>query len=152
MAQPCDSLIKTLRPIPLDSRYTSSCADSLSADEHTLALTTSYLYSDESLSSGTVQIARKPDGALVKMVIAHEIAHAFSYSDLTRNQRLWFVSELGQTDPDVTVPAGFSASTYERRSAEQWARGQGACVGYPDPYPRPQAGCALIEATKTSPR
>lgn len=120
----------------------------------TLGLTRTFIYDDglETVASGTVQIVRKPDLAIVKMVIAHEFAHAYSYTDLSRNQRLWFVSELGKLDPYVNVAAGFNGSSYERMPAEQWARGQGACVGYRDPYGRPEASCTLIEATKNSPR
>ncbi len=146
----CDTIIGTFRPIPLDSRYTASCVDSLSSDGMTLGLTTTSLYRDgnETFAGGTVKIVRKPDLSLVQEVIAHEFGHAYSYSDLTKAQRDWFVVELGKTDSGVNVPAGFGGSDYTHMPAEQWARGQASCVGYADRYRRPTASCSLIEATK----
>lgn len=146
----CDSLIGTFRPISLDHRYTASCVDSLSADGSVLGLTTTYLFrADESLSEGTVEIARNPDGALLEQVIAHELGHAYSYSDVTPRQRAWFVRELAKVNPDVVVAEGFNGSGYLAMPAEQWARGMATRVGYPDRFRRPTASCALIEgATK----
>ncbi len=116
----------------------------------TLGLTTTFLYQDgqETFSHGTVQILRKPDIWLVKEVIAHEFGHAYSYSNLRKPQRDWFVAELGKTDSAVDVSGGFGGSDYAHMPAEQWARGQATCVGYADRYRRPTAACSLIDATK----
>lgn len=115
----------------------------------TLGLTTTrYTLPDETLVSGTVQIVRKPDADVVRQVITHELGHAYSYSNLTKAQRTWFVGELGKIDAGVTVGNGFSGDDYAHAPSEQWARGMATCLGYGDGFRRPTASCGLIEQTK----
>ncbi|MDO5697460.1 MAG: cell wall-binding repeat-containing protein [Dermatophilus congolensis] len=151
--QTCEGLVTSFRPIELPRPYTIGCVDSIQGDSRILGLTSTRVYlDDESVASGSIQIVRSLSTSMLKSTIAHELAHAFSYGALNRTQRMWFVAQLRAVDPTVTSPDFNDQSSYEHMPAEQWARGQSACVGYPDPYDRPTASCALVNATIASPR
>lgn len=143
----CDSLVKSFRPVPLPSMYKISCADSIQGRSDVLGLTTSRIYVNSGqIASGEVVISRNQSISMMKATIAHEIAHAYSYGYLSRNQRTWFTGELMKVDRKVTS-LDFGGGDYNHMPAEQWARGQATCSGWPDPFKRPTASCQLIKAT-----
>lgn len=142
----CDAIVGTFRPIPLHEKYTINCVNSLS-DPRALGLTTTRLYENGTLFDGVIQIVRGKATETTQQVIAHELAHAYSYSYLTPVQRAWFVTELRTTDPLPTSNDFNDPASYEHMPAEQWARGQASCKGYADPYRRPTASCTLIDRT-----
>lgn len=153
VAQSCEVLVGSFRPIPLPHPYTIGCVNSIQGDSRILGLTSTRIYlDDESVASGSIQIVRGISESMLKTTIAHEIAHAFSYGSLTRTQRSWFVGALRSIDPYVVSNDFNDDTSYDRMPAEQWARGQASCVGYPDPYNRPTAPCSLIDGTIASPR
>lgn len=143
----CDSLVRSFRPIAMANLYTIDCADSINGNPSILGITRTSLYTDsEELASGSITISRNQPTYLMKATIAHELAHAYSYAFLNRGQRTWFSGELRKTDPRVTS-SDFGGSSYDHMPAEQWARGQANCAGWPDGFNRPAASCSLIEAT-----
>ncbi|STD03769.1 N-acetylmuramoyl-L-alanine amidase LytC precursor [Dermatophilus congolensis] len=143
-ADTCESLITSFRPVPMSSKYSIKCVDSIDGNPNILGLTTSYTYSDTGeLANGVVEINRNQSITSVKQTIAHELSHAYSYAYLSSAQRAWFVTELRKVDSGV-INNDFGGSDYDHMPAEQWARGQAKCVGWGDPFNRPTASCSLI--------
>lgn len=142
----CDDAITRTWPIRLDVRYTISCVDEVMIDGEpagpgVLGITASSVYLDSGeLASGQIQILRGLSIDLTDVVIMHELAHAYSYANLTQAQRTWFAQQVGQ--------ASFESGSYADLPTEIWANTQGACAGYPVPDARRTVSCELLTATE----
>ncbi len=86
---------------------------------------------------GSVTIRSDLTGDVLKAVIAHELSHAWSYSELSADTRERFARYTGVSS--------WGGGTYNTMPAEVWARTQATCVGYPDGFARKQVTCADIE-------
>ena len=73
---------------------------------------------------------------MLKAVIAHELSHAWSYSQLSSATRQDFARFTGVS--------AWDGGDYNSMPAEVWARTQATCVGYPDGYGRKQVTCSDI--------
>lgn len=133
----CETAIASFRPIPRDSRYSISCAPDLGSAD-TLGVTETEVWMDSGeFVRGSVTIRSDLTGDVLKAVIAHELSHAWSYSELSADTRERFARYTGVSS--------WGGGTYNTMPAEVWARTQATCVGYPDGFARKQVTCADIE-------
>lgn len=134
VAETCEQVVASFKPIPMDSRYTISCAPGFGSNQ-TLGVTTTYIGADSGdLIKGTVKIRSDLTGNVLRAVIAHELAHAWSYAHLSSATRDAFAKYTG-------VPSWDSTVGYDASPPEVWARTQATCVGWPDGYGRKQLTC-----------
>jgi len=129
----CAEAIASFHPVPRDSRYRISCVRGFDTSD-TLGLTETWVSSTTGeFVEGRVKIRSDLRGPLLRAVIAHELSHAWSYSELTTAQRTAFAKFTGVSS--------WGGGDYNSMPAEVWARTQATCVGYPDGYRRKQVTC-----------
>lgn len=133
----CAEAVRSFQPIPLHAVYTISCVSGFASSD-TLGQTTTWLDRDTGVAvRGTVAIRSDLTGNLLHAVIAHELAHTWSYAFMTAAQRQHFAHHVGVSS--------FNGGDYNTMPAEVWARTQATCVGWPDGFDRKQVTCEELE-------
>lgn len=87
-----------------------------------------------SVSTRTIKIRTNQTNPLV--TLGHELAHAYSYSEMTAALRTQFARRLGY--------ATFLSGSYYNRPAEVWANNQARCHGIAIPTSYKRVSCVLI--------
>jgi len=72
-----------------------------------------------------------------RSILAHELAHAFSWDRMSVEERASFARRVGE-------PAFYGGSIWATMPAEIWANNQARCAGYRNLAPTSRVPCKLI--------